>query len=139
MKKLLLLTLPLVAVLYFACDSNKESLNNEYTAIEKSRGPVIITYKADSTNCIQPTGKCEAQMIIDVPQAKRTVLDSETRVRYSILHLKSENHEGGELTDFPEIYYDSDMTGIGVGIYIPAQKAEWLEETDEYVLKFLYR
>ncbi|MDL2228591.1 hypothetical protein LJC25_00820 [Bacteroidales bacterium OttesenSCG-928-K03] len=140
MKKIFLFLTSILAITFLACNSNNDSVNDSFVA-EKSRGPLIISYAADTIICIEPKGKCIASMIINFDDDKSSSsIDNESNViAYNTLRLYSENHEGDDLINFPEIYYDAKMTGIGVGIYIPEQTAGYIEETNEYILKFLYR
>ena len=137
MKKLFFLTISVVAISFIACNSNEESFNEQFL-YEKSKGPVTIKYKADKSDCVTLNGTCDAMIVFDIPDSK-AVYDSEMNSSYLTLYLKSNNHEGDDLIDFPGMYYDAKMTGIGIGIDIPKQKSRWIEETGQYVLKFQYK
>jgi len=137
MRKLNYLTILVVAISFIACNSSEESVN-EHFLYEKSKGPIIVIYKASKHDCITANGDCDAKLTINIPDSK-AVYDSEMNSSYLTLYFKSENHEGDDLIDFPGVYYDAKMTGIGIGIDIPKQKSRWIEETGQYVLKFQYK
>ncbi|MDR2083684.1 MAG: hypothetical protein LBP67_01645 [Bacteroidales bacterium] len=142
MKTFFVLLIAMLAVSFMACDSNKDSINERLIS-EKSKGPIKIQYNADSINCVSISGHCKATIIINFDDDNLLLPDGadskDSVIEYHALTLSSDMHESDDLLNFPGIYYDAAMTGIGIGIYIPAQRARWIEETQQYVLKFQYK